>query len=136
MLDWLISGMTRRSVPVARNETLSSRNSVGFHGTQGTRLCGQTRRGKSNGEKHNDGNAFHVPSNGEVEGPRRSAQSEPRVHTVFPHPRRHYRLSRTPPTIVRSHLPSSAPHFEQNFAGRNVAPREVAPQREQNLTLR
>src|SRR5580658_1320808 len=39
--------------------------------------------------------------NGEVEGPHRSAQSEPRVHTVFPHPRRDYRSSRTPPTIVR-----------------------------------
>jgi hypothetical protein len=42
-----------------------------------------------------------MPSNGEVEGPPRSAQSEPRVHTVFQHPRRHYRLSRPPPTIVR-----------------------------------
>src|SRR4029077_11895220 len=40
-------------------------------------------------------------SNGEVEGPRRSVRLEPRVHTLFPHPRRHYRLSRTPPTIVR-----------------------------------
>jgi len=40
-------------------------------------------------------------SNGEVEGPPRSARLEPRVHTVFPHPRRHYRLSRAPPTIVR-----------------------------------
>src|SRR5262245_36756944 len=39
--------------------------------------------------------------NGEVEGPRARARLEPRVHTVFPHPRRHYRLSRTPPTIVR-----------------------------------
>jgi hypothetical protein len=40
-------------------------------------------------------------SNGEVEGSPRSARLEPRVHTAFPHPRRHYRLSRTPPTIVR-----------------------------------
>src|SRR5580700_6431801 len=39
--------------------------------------------------------------NGEVEGPHRSARSEPRGHTVFSHPRRHYRLSRPPPTIVR-----------------------------------
>src|SRR5580698_668152 len=39
--------------------------------------------------------------NGEVEGPPRSARLEPRVHTLFPHPRRHYRRSRTPPTIVR-----------------------------------
>src|ERR1700683_4263697 len=46
------------------------------------------------------GNA-RMLSNGEVEGPPRSAQMEPRVHTVFPHPRRHYRASRTPPTIVR-----------------------------------
>src|SRR2546429_4467595 len=42
-----------------------------------------------------------MTSNGEVEGPPRSARSEPRVHTVFPHPRRHYRVSRPPPTIVR-----------------------------------
>src|SRR5215469_16238577 len=41
------------------------------------------------------------PSNGEVEGPRDHTRLEPRVHTLFPHPRRHYRLSRTPPTIVR-----------------------------------
>ena len=56
-------------------------------------------------------------TNGEVEGPRESAGRvsversspvggsaaglEPRVHTVFLHPRRHYRVSRTPPTIVR-----------------------------------
>ena len=40
--------------------------------------------------------------NGEVEGPRRSARLEPRAHTAFPRPRRHYRLSRPPPTIVRS----------------------------------
>src|ERR1700728_106488 len=44
-----------------------------------------------------------LPPNGEVEGPRAGARSEPRVHTVFLHPRRHYRLSRPPPTIVRSH---------------------------------
>jgi hypothetical protein len=45
-----------------------------------------------------------LPSNGEVEGPHRSARSEPRVHAVFQHPRRHYRRSRTPPTIVRGQL--------------------------------
>ena len=32
--------------------------------------------------------------NGGVEGPRRSARFEPRVHTVFQRPRRHYRPSR------------------------------------------
>jgi hypothetical protein len=42
-----------------------------------------------------------VPANGEVEGPRDGARLEPRVHNLFPHPRRHYRASRTPPTIVR-----------------------------------
>ena len=42
-------------------------------------------------------------SNGEVEGPPRSARLEPRVHTLVPHPRRHYRLSRSPPTIVSRH---------------------------------
>src|SRR5215475_1584747 len=40
--------------------------------------------------------------NGEVEEPARSARLEPRVHTVFRYPRRYYRLSRSPPTIVRS----------------------------------
>ena len=44
-------------------------------------------------------------SNGEVEGPHRSARSEPRAHTVFQRPRRHYRASRPPPTIVRRQLP-------------------------------
>src|SRR5215468_1397866 len=39
-------------------------------------------------------------SNGEVEGPRAGARLEPRVRTLFPHPRRHYRLSQTSPTIV------------------------------------
>jgi len=42
-----------------------------------------------------------MPSNGEVEGPRGSGRLEPRVHTVFAHLRRRYRVSRTPPTIVR-----------------------------------
>src|SRR5262249_25348028 len=36
-----------------------------------------------------------VHSNGEVEGPRTAARLEPRVHTLFQHPRRHYRSSRT-----------------------------------------
>jgi hypothetical protein len=42
-------------------------------------------------------------SNGEVEGPHAGARLEPWVHTVFQHPRRHYRDSRPPPTIVRRH---------------------------------
>jgi hypothetical protein len=41
-----------------------------------------------------------MPANGEVEGPPRSDRLEPRVHTVFRHPRRDYRVSRHPPTIV------------------------------------
>src|SRR5215469_2085374 len=45
-----------------------------------------------------------MASNGVVEGPRRSVRLEPRVHTIFPHPRRHYRLSRTPPAIVRRQI--------------------------------
>src|SRR5690348_2626440 len=65
------------------------------------------------------GTAQTVTSNGEVEGPRdvagrahversspgaaRAAEQEPRVHTLSPHPRRHYRASRPPPTIVRRH---------------------------------
>jgi hypothetical protein len=45
-----------------------------------------------------------VPSNGEVEGPPRSAYQAPRAHTVFPRPRRvPTGRSRTPSTIVRSH---------------------------------
>src|ERR1700747_3582876 len=43
-------------------------------------------------------------SNGEVEGPRRSAHQAPRAPTFFQRPRRgHTNRSRTPPTIVRSH---------------------------------
>jgi hypothetical protein len=43
-----------------------------------------------------------VTSNGEVEGPPRSAHQAPRAHTVFPRPRRvTTSRSRTPPTIVR-----------------------------------
>jgi len=53
-----------------------------------------------------------VTSNGEVEGPPWSARLEPRVHTVFPHPRRHYRPSRTPPTIVRRRHRADATHQE------------------------
>ena len=42
------------------------------------------------------------PSNGEVEGPPRSANQAPRAHTFFPRPRRgHADRSRTSPTIVR-----------------------------------
>jgi len=42
-----------------------------------------------------------MTANEEVEGPRSSARMEPRAHTVFQRPRRHYRLSRPLPTIVR-----------------------------------
>ena len=69
---------------------------------QRTRAIGQAKRPR---EARAVGHATtQVPSNGEVEGPHRSARSEPRVHTLFPHPRRHYRPSRTPPTIVRSQV--------------------------------
>src|SRR5215813_12698694 len=44
----------------------------------------------------------HALSNGEVEGPGIDARSEPRAHTVSSRPRRDYRASRHPPTIVRS----------------------------------
>jgi hypothetical protein len=43
-----------------------------------------------------------VRSNGEVEGPRVGARLDPPVHNLSQHRRRHYRASRTPPTIVRS----------------------------------
>ena len=42
-------------------------------------------------------------SNGEAERPRSSDGLEPRVHSVFPHPGRHYCFSRTAPAIVRVH---------------------------------
>src|SRR6267143_954507 len=45
--------------------------------------------------------AWPVTSNGEVEGPRADARLEPRAHSSYPRPRRHYRPSRPPPTIVR-----------------------------------
>src|SRR5580698_6508517 len=48
-----------------------------------------------------------MAANGEVEGPRRTARLEPRAQNRFPRPRRRYRLSRHPPTIVRRH--GSAP---------------------------
>ena len=40
-------------------------------------------------------------SNGEAERPHAGARSEPRAHTHFPRPRRHYRASRPAPAIVR-----------------------------------
>src|SRR5437588_8711912 len=49
-----------------------------------------------------------MPSNGEVERPRRSAGQAPRAHTVFPRPRSvTTHASRPAPTIVRQH--ASAP---------------------------
>ena len=65
-----------------------------------------------------------MPSNGEVEGPRRSARSEPRGHTVFAHPRRHYRLSRTPPTIVRSPATTSSKSPANDAPGFEALPHE------------
>src|SRR6266403_3246823 len=53
--------------------------------------------------------AVLVRPSGEAERPRRTAGLEPRVHTVFRHPRRHYRFSRTAPAIVRSRLAIWAP---------------------------
>src|SRR5215475_8847058 len=44
-----------------------------------------------------------MQSNGEVEGPVGDAQLEPRAHNISRRPRRHYRASRHPPTIVRRH---------------------------------
>jgi hypothetical protein len=46
--------------------------------------------------------SLSMMSNGEVEGPPRSADQAPRAHTVFPRPRRVTNShSRSPPTIVR-----------------------------------
>ena len=67
-------------------------------------------------------------SNGEVEGPPRSAGFDPRARNFFPRPRRHYRLSRTPPTIVRRRHQLIAPHVtlpesEASNEQRNAAQR-------------
>jgi hypothetical protein len=51
--------------------------------------------------KCGDGLSKATP-NGEVEGPRACARLEPPADTFFHRRRRHYRLSRTPPTIVRA----------------------------------
>jgi hypothetical protein len=42
-----------------------------------------------------------MASNGEAERPRAGARLEPRAHTSFGRPRRHYRASRPAPAIVR-----------------------------------
>src|SRR5438094_227469 len=42
-------------------------------------------------------------SNGEVEGPHDHAGQATRAHNLLQRPRRHYGLSRPPPTIVRPH---------------------------------
>ena len=66
-------------------------------------------------------------SNGEVEGPRAGARLEPRAHNLFQRPRRHYRVSRHPPTIVRrtrrTHF--EAPASQRRFYGSST--RELAP---------
>jgi hypothetical protein len=52
----------------------------------------------------NPGHLLRVPSNGEVEGPHRSAGPRRRGRTISQRPRRQTKsASRTPPTIVRSH---------------------------------
>ena len=48
-------------------------------------------------------------SNGDVDGLRGDGRLEPRTHTLFPGPRRHYRASRAPPTIVRLPLQHRRP---------------------------
>ena len=53
---------------------------------------------------------LNMTSNGEVEEAHTGVWLEPWVHTVFPHPRRHYRVSRHPPTIVRSLLSQRSRH--------------------------
>ena len=49
-------------------------------------------------------------SNGEVEGPPRSAHQAPRAHNLFPRSRRvTTHRSRSPPTIVRRHQRAPSP---------------------------
>src|SRR5207302_1626778 len=50
-------------------------------------------------------------SNGEVEGPRDGARLEPRAEHLPQRPRRHYRASRPPPTIVRRHSACGQSHL-------------------------
>src|SRR5437764_12876534 len=61
----------------------------------GRRSCGVNRRGNEgifttgrNVTALSSAPPPNSPSNGEVEGPRRSARRAPRAHTVFPRPRR------------------------------------------------
>src|SRR5712671_2760903 len=68
------------------------------------------------------------PSNGEAERPRASAGLEPWAHTVFPRPRRHYRLSRPAPVIVRG----TATTAKQSHPGRLALPHR-APARSSDL---
>src|SRR5579862_7120281 len=52
--------------------------------------------------------ACRVPgSNGEVQGPHDSTRLETRVHTVAPHPRRHYRASRSLQRLLGAAVGSS-----------------------------
>src|SRR5205807_6934700 len=93
------------------------------------------------------------PSNGEAERPHAGVRSEPRAHTLFPRPRRHYRASRPAPAMVRSHPHRSplcacgtAPATEANLPpglsapqGRTrtpVAPNEDACKTTESATVR
>jgi hypothetical protein len=60
------------------------------------------------------------PPNGEVEGLPTSANQAPWAHAVFPRPRRHYRLSRLPPTIVRRLATQSVRDRDQDRAEQSI----------------
>ena len=78
-----------------------------------------------------------VAPNGEVEGPDDHARLEPRAHTVFPRPRRHYRASRTPPTIVRRPRESLSPQSpEPREHGRSSQPTHSRPRNALELPQR
>src|SRR5215831_12787866 len=105
-------------VSVSRDEVPRWRSGVGGRPAHGLRC--RDRAGNANGDDQEDQahllsaprhetsprynqSASPQPPNGEVEGPGSAARLEPRAQTVSSRPRRHYPLSRHPPTIVRQH---------------------------------
>src|SRR5207237_8815993 len=71
---------------------------------------------------------IYVTPNGEAERPRAGAGLEPRAHTFFQRPRRHYRLSRPAPVIVRG----TATTAKQSHPGHLALPHR-APARSSDL---
>ena len=68
------------------------------------------------------GDFLAADSNGEVEGPRDGTRLEPRADNLPQRPRRHYRASRPPPTIVRCrHQPDLSGSIASPFVLDSIA---------------